>query len=88
MIKLSAAAVLHPGRRQPGRRPQLAPAIQRITARVGKPPRAVTADRGYGEARVEAKLRELCVRTVAIPRTRPTRDSPAAPPNTAEASAI
>ena len=47
---------------------QLAPATKRITARVGKPPRAVTADRGYGEARVEAELRNLGVKTVAIPR--------------------
>ena len=52
----------------PADAPQLAPAIQRITNRVGKPPRAVTADRGYGEAQVEAELRELGVRTVAIPR--------------------
>jgi IS5 family transposase len=48
--------------------PQLAPAIERITHRAGKPPRAVTADRGYGEARVEADLRALGVRTVVIPR--------------------
>jgi IS5 family transposase len=33
--------------------PQLAPAIQRITRRTGRPPRAVTADRGYGYATVE-----------------------------------
>jgi IS5 family transposase len=31
-------------------------------------PRAVTADRGYGQAAVERDLRELGVRTVAIPR--------------------
>jgi IS5 family transposase len=48
--------------------PQLAPAIERITRRAGKPPRAVTADRGYGEARVEQDLHELGVTTVAIPR--------------------
>jgi IS5 family transposase len=48
--------------------PQLAPAIERITARTGRAPRAVTADRGYGEARVEQDLHELGVRTVAIPR--------------------
>jgi transposase, IS5 family len=52
----------------PADAPQLAPAIQRITARVGRPPRAVTADRGYGEADVEAALHALGVRTVAIPR--------------------
>ena len=48
--------------------PQLAPAIARITRRAGQLPRAVTADRGYGEARVETTLHELGVRTVAIPR--------------------
>jgi IS5 family transposase len=48
--------------------PQLAPAIERITRRVGRPPRAATADRGYGEAKIENDLRELGVRTVAIPR--------------------
>jgi transposase, IS5 family len=31
-------------------------------------PRAVTADRGYGQAAVERDLHELGVRTVAIPR--------------------
>lgn len=57
----------------PADAPQLAPAIVRITQRAGRPPRAVTADRGYGEARVEAELQALGVRTVAIPRkTRPT----------------
>jgi IS5 family transposase len=48
--------------------PQLAPAIERITARTGGPPRAVTADRGYGSASVERDLLELGVRYVAIPR--------------------
>jgi len=48
--------------------PQLAPAIERITARTGRTPRAVTADRGYGEASVERDLTELGVRRVAIPR--------------------
>jgi transposase, IS5 family len=52
----------------PADAPQLAPAIRRITARTGTPPPAVTADRGYGEARVEAELRDIGVRTVAIPR--------------------
>ena len=49
--------------------PQLVPAIARITARTGHTPRAVTADRGYGQASVERDLHELGVRTVAIPRT-------------------
>jgi IS5 family transposase len=48
--------------------PQLAPAIKRITRRTGHTPRAVTADRGYGEASVERELHQLGVRHVAIPR--------------------
>jgi IS5 family transposase len=53
--------------------PQLVPAIERITARTGRTPRAVTADRGYGEASVERDLHDLGVRSVAIPRkSKPT----------------
>jgi transposase, IS5 family len=52
----------------PADAPQLAPAIERITSRTGHTPRAVTADRGYGEASVETHLHELGVRHVAIPR--------------------
>jgi transposase, IS5 family len=48
--------------------PQLAPAIGRIHRRAGRVPRAVTADRGYGQPAVERDLQELGVRTVAIPR--------------------
>ena len=48
--------------------PQLAPAIQRVGRRAARIPRAVTAGRGYGQAAVERDLRELGVRTVAIPR--------------------
>lgn len=48
--------------------PQLAPAIARIRRRLGKTPRAVTADRGYGEAAVDNELHDLGVKTVAIPR--------------------
>ena len=48
--------------------PQLAPAIERISRRTGRTPRAVTADRGYGEASVEDDLHTLGVRSVAIPR--------------------
>src|ERR1700722_6486077 len=48
--------------------PQLAPAIGRVARRTGRVPRAVTADRGYGQAAVERDLRELGVQTVAIPR--------------------
>jgi IS5 family transposase len=52
----------------PADAPLLAPAIKRIMARLGRVPRAVTADRGYGEAPVEAELEELGVKQVAIPR--------------------
>jgi IS5 family transposase len=48
--------------------PLLAPAIGRVTARTGKVPRAVTADRGYGEPAVEQELAELGVARIAIPR--------------------
>ena len=48
--------------------PQLAPAIKRIARRAGRVPRAVTADRGYGQPAVERDLHDLGVRTVAIPR--------------------
>jgi IS5 family transposase len=48
--------------------PQLAPAVERIRRRTSHAPRAVTADRGYGEAVVERDLLDLGVRTVAIPR--------------------
>jgi IS5 family transposase len=52
----------------PADAPQLAPAIARIATRSGRTPRAVTADRGYGQAAVERDLHDLGVRTVAIPR--------------------
>ena len=52
----------------PADAPQLAPAIARITERAGRVPTAVTADRGYGYAAVEADLHHLGVRRVAIPR--------------------
>jgi transposase, IS5 family len=48
--------------------PQLAPAIERISRRTGRPPKAVAADRGYGEAGVETDLHHAGVTTVAIPR--------------------
>jgi IS5 family transposase len=47
---------------------QLAAAIGRILRRIGRRPRMVTADRGYGEAAVDNALHELGVRTVVIPR--------------------
>jgi IS5 family transposase len=47
--------------------PMLVPAIQRVTRRAGKTPRAVTADRGYGERAIEDTLASLGVRTIALP---------------------
>jgi IS5 family transposase len=47
--------------------PMLEPAIQRIKTRTGRAPRAVTADRGYGEANIETALRAAGVRHVALP---------------------
>ena len=55
--------------------PQLAPAVRRIRRRAQRAPRAVTADRGYGEPAVERDLQELGVHTIAIPRK--ARTSPA-----------
>jgi len=48
--------------------PMLGAAIGRIKKRFSKVPRAVTADRGYGEAKVETQLHDLGVQHVAIPR--------------------
>ncbi len=48
--------------------PMLAPAIERITRRAGRVPRAVTADRGYGEQAVEDALHAIGVRHVVLPR--------------------
>src|SRR6201999_4472179 len=55
--------------------PQLLPAVERVARRAGRVPREVTADRGYGQAAVERDLRELGVRTVAIPRQAATSPS-------------
>src|SRR4051812_6159083 len=52
----------------PADAPQLAPAVERISNRAGRPPRTVTADRGYGEKGVEDDLHDLGVRNVVIPR--------------------
>jgi IS5 family transposase len=48
--------------------PMLAPAIGRVAQRIGQTPRAVTADRGYGEAKIDTDLETLGVRRVCIPR--------------------
>lgn len=52
----------------PADAPMLAPAVERIIRRAGRPPRAVTADRGYGEKAVEEIVQALGVRTVVLPR--------------------
>jgi transposase, IS5 family len=52
----------------PADAPMLAPAITRVAKLFGKVPKAVTADRGYGEASVETELQSLGVKHVAIPR--------------------
>ena len=52
----------------PSDAPMLVPAIERITRRAGRAPRAVTADRGYGEQRVEDDLHAIGVRHVVLPR--------------------
>lgn len=57
---------LHQG--NPADAPQLAPAIERVISRSGRRPRTVTADRGYGEKKVDDDLHKLGVRTVVIPR--------------------
>ena len=48
--------------------PQLAPAVQRVKKRAGQAPGTVTADRGYGEAKVDHQLTDLGVQNVVIPR--------------------
>jgi len=52
----------------PADAPMLVPAIERVTRRLGRVPKAVTADRGYGEAGVDAGLEALGVKRVCIPR--------------------
>jgi IS5 family transposase len=55
-------------RGNPADAPQLAPAVNRVSQRAGRPPRKVTADRGYGEKKVEDDLHALGVTDVVIPR--------------------
>ncbi|MEU2004536.1 ISNCY family transposase [Rhodococcus sp. NPDC019627] len=55
-------------RGNPADAPQLTPAVDRVRTRAGRPPRTVTADRGYGEKAIEDDLRDLGVRNVVIPR--------------------
>jgi transposase, IS5 family len=56
------------GKGNPPDGPMLAPAMARIKARFGRAPKAVTADRGYGEAKIDAQLEQLGVKHVVIPR--------------------
>ncbi len=48
--------------------PQLAPAVERVIRRSGRKPRTVTADRGYGEKKVDDDLHDIGVKNVVIPR--------------------
>ena len=52
----------------PADAPQLAPAVGRVIRRTNRRPRTVTADRGYGEKKVDDDLHAQGVRTVVIPR--------------------
>jgi IS5 family transposase len=52
----------------PADAPMLAPAIARVKRRFGRAPAAVTADRGYGEAKIDAELQDLGVKRIYIPR--------------------
>ena len=69
----------------PADAPQLAPAIGRVKTRTGHAPGTVTADRGYGEKRVDDDLHDLGVRTVVIPR-KGKPSSPGKPRNTGRPS--
>jgi transposase, IS5 family len=59
----------------PSDAPLLAPAVRRVKSRFGRPPRAVTADRGYGDTQVETDLYACGVKDVVIPRRgRPSQE--------------
>lgn len=47
--------------------PMLEPAVERVICRTGRPPDAVTADRGYGEHAVGEAIGALGVRDVVLP---------------------
>ena len=64
----------------PADAPMLVPAIERITRRAKRMPKAVTADRGYGETAVGEQLSALGVRTVVLP----TKGKPSASRRTVE----
>ena len=67
-------------RGNPADAPRLAPAIARILSLLGRAPRAVTADRGYGEAKIDEALTGLGVKNVVIRR----RGKPSAARRTTE----
>ena len=48
--------------------PQLAPAVARVKKRAGRTSGTVTADRGYGEDKVDRELTDIGVKNVVIPR--------------------
>jgi len=52
----------------------LVPAVERVAERTGKVPKAVTADRGYGDVVVRDTLSDMGVKTVVLP----TRGKPSA----------
>ena len=47
--------------------PQLAPTLARVTKRAGQAPGTVTADRGYGETKVDHQLTDVGLKNVVIP---------------------
>ena len=55
-------------RGNPADAPMLVPAVERIARRAGCMPKAVTADRGYGETALEDQLRGLGVRNGVLAR--------------------
>ena len=75
---------LHVG--NPADGPLLPPAVERVSSLAGRGPRAVTADRGYGEAGVDHHLTALGVKFVAIIR-KGRQGPPVAPSNGAPGSA-
>ncbi|MGA2930612.1 MAG: ISNCY family transposase [Acidimicrobiales bacterium] len=63
--------------------PMLVPAVERVARRATRIPKAVTADRGYGEHAVGEQLSALGVRTVVLP----TKGKPSAPRRAVESRA-
>lgn len=55
-------------RGNPADAPQLVPAVERVTARTGRVPATVVADRGFGTAANDRALAELGVRRIGLQR--------------------